>query len=371
MFLCLPGALCVLFKAVLVSRTWLVTNRLRRPASNIHPTPYKSCAPSGRALRIRISDSCHELRLPVVPRDMFVVSRAGSWACKSAAQNTYKRASRCRYSNSPSSCHLSFSYSYNPRQPSLSVIIMATDAGNTIATVYYPKSGDLSVLYRVGQAVLLWPRVSGVKSTDLDTYDTSVKTIQPKDGTTQISDTSNVAAAWSVKGSGKSTRIFVQGTNDYLQETVWDGSDFDKEFKHIHDAADPAPPILVRKNTSIAAVSNQWDTTKKDGDQFDFTIFYQGTDNRIYFIQSPKPGSYTYPLPVTPELATEGTTIQAVQYSDGKSAITWTDTPRTNDISSRPHLRDLQRPQPRSIRPVQVPQADSIQQSCLLQQGHP
>ncbi|KAI0260195.1 hypothetical protein BC834DRAFT_555134 [Gloeopeniophorella convolvens] len=133
---------------------------------------------------------------------------------------------------------------------------MATDAGNNIATVYYPPSGDVAVFYRSGQAVYLWPKVSSVKSADLDPS-TAAKTIQPRDGTVQISSTSNVAAAW---GSGKNTRIFVQGTNNYLQETVWDGNDFVKDFWHIHDVADPGLPIL-------------------DGDQFDFTIFYQGTDN--------------------------------------------------------------------------------------------
>ncbi|KAI0260209.1 hypothetical protein BC834DRAFT_555777 [Gloeopeniophorella convolvens] len=187
-------------------------------------------------------------------------------------------------------------------------------SGNTISIVDFPQSG-ISVFYLKGKYVIFWPRQDKSVSEDLKPA-AAAASIRQQDAH-PFAVTSNLAATSWIKGTDNS-RVFLQGNDSALQEISLEqnGAGWTSTFYRVGGNLPPAPAIRVRKGTSIAVTSDQSDNSKLGGEHFGCTLFYQGTDNRIYFMQSSDPGFYTAPLPVASEPATEGTTIQAFQYGD-------------------------------------------------------
>ncbi|KAA1470427.1 hypothetical protein DENSPDRAFT_698685 [Dentipellis sp. KUC8613] len=173
---------------------------------------------------------------------------------------------------------------------------MSTVAGSSIAVV--ANRPGVTIYYRVGDVIQIYRKtIDGQASYD-----------QEKNLTTSwLKDSdSNIAVAKRAAGvDDRSARLFYQGSDGFLREITIgsDGKATDGAISAITNA---------RAKTSLAAVV-QNDADKPSG-QTDMPVllFYQGTDNKIYFVKSSKKGSWGTPTVVDNSAAGQpGTTIQA------------------------------------------------------------
>ncbi|TFY67837.1 hypothetical protein EVG20_g3793 [Dentipellis fragilis] len=174
---------------------------------------------------------------------------------------------------------------------------MSTVTGSTIAVV--ANRPGVTIYYRVGDVIQIYRKtIDGQASYDQDDPNLTTPWLKKSD--------SNIAVAKRAAGvDDKSARLFYQGSDGFLREIAIgsDGKANDGAISAIKNA---------RAKTSLAAIVQNDADKPSTQKEMPVVLFYQGTDNKIYFVKSSKSESWGTPTAVDNSNAGHpGTTIQA------------------------------------------------------------